>query len=93
MICDDAATGAVREGPPPRSVYVPAGAMEMLDPYLLIERPGIMAAAHRALCRRRRELFVVDRLEADGAWAHGVLDGVTITRTAAMLKRGRHAAG
>ncbi|WP_158706439.1 MULTISPECIES: hypothetical protein [Streptomyces] len=31
VICDDAATGAVREGPPPRSVYVPADAMEMLD--------------------------------------------------------------
>ncbi|MFH8597517.1 hypothetical protein [Streptomyces rimosus] len=52
-----------------------------------------MAAAHRALCRRRRELFVVDRLEADGARAHGVLDGVTITRTVRMPKPGRHAAG
>ncbi|MGW7556071.1 hypothetical protein [Streptomyces rimosus] len=81
------------KGRRPRSVYVPAGAIEMLAPYLLIERPGIVAAAQRTLRRCHRELFVVDRLRADGTRAHGVLDGGTITWTVAMLKPGRHAAG
>ncbi|MFF3277522.1 hypothetical protein ACFYWU_42400 [Streptomyces chrestomyceticus] len=60
--------------------------MKMLHPYLLIERPGIVAAAPCTPRRRHRELFVVDHLEADGTWAHGVLDDVPITRTVKMLK-------
>ncbi|MFF3277487.1 hypothetical protein ACFYWU_42220 [Streptomyces chrestomyceticus] len=63
---------------------------QTLDPYLLIERPGIVAAAQRSLRRRHRELFVVERLEADGARAHGALDSVTITRAVEMLKPGPH---
>ncbi|WP_051853509.1 site-specific integrase [Streptomyces aureocirculatus] len=50
----------------PRTVYVPADAMELLDPYLLIERPEIVASAQRTLRRRSRELFVIQRVEADG---------------------------
>ncbi|MFJ8624891.1 site-specific integrase [Kitasatospora sp. NPDC093550] len=42
------------KGRRPRSVYVPAGAMELLGPYLMIERPEIVAAAQRSLRRRRR---------------------------------------
>ncbi|MFH9001601.1 hypothetical protein ACH4GF_42360, partial [Streptomyces rimosus] len=80
------------KGRRPRLVYVPAGAMEMLGPYPLIERPGIVAA-QRTLRRCHRELFVVDRLRADGTRARGALDGVTITRTVTMFKPGRHAAG
>jgi hypothetical protein len=41
-----------------RSVYVPAGAMALLGPYLLIEHPEIVATAQRTLRRRHRELFV-----------------------------------
>ncbi|CAL9278943.1 hypothetical protein [Streptomyces sp. SudanB182_2057] len=55
--------------------------MELLDPYLLIERPEIVAAAQRSLRRRWRGLFVVSRLEADGTRVRGVLDGVTVVRT------------
>ncbi|MEU7162450.1 hypothetical protein [Streptomyces chrestomyceticus] len=93
MVCDDAATSGVREGPRPRSVCVPAGAMGMLGTCLLIEHPGIVAAAQRTLRRRHRELFVVDRLEADGTRVHGELDGVRSIRTVTVLKPGRHDAG
>ncbi|MBC2864482.1 hypothetical protein [Streptomyces mexicanus] len=60
--------------------------MAMLGPYLLIERPEIVAAAQRRLRRRQRELFVVDRLEAEGTRVRGVLDGVTITQSVKILK-------
>ncbi|MET8621038.1 tyrosine-type recombinase/integrase [Streptomyces albidoflavus] len=64
----------------PRSVYVPVDAMELLDPYLLLERPGIVARAQGTLRRRHRDLFVVDRLEADGRKVRGVLEGRTVIR-------------
>ncbi len=64
----------------PRSAYVPLGAMALMDPYLLLERPRIVAKAQRALRRRNRELFVIQRLEADSARIRGVLDGRTVTR-------------
>ncbi|MFD7623939.1 tyrosine-type recombinase/integrase [Streptomyces sp. NPDC059802] len=64
----------------PRTVYVPADAMELLDPYLLIERPEIVASAQRTLRRRSRELFVVQRVEADGTRVRGIFGGQTISR-------------
>lgn len=64
-----------------RSVYVPADAMDLLNPYLLLERPEIVEKAQRALRRAHRDLFVVTRLEADGAKARGVLDGSTVTKS------------
>ncbi|MGA5629757.1 site-specific integrase [Streptomyces cellulosae] len=67
----DVALAECAKGRRPRSVYIPAGAMAMLDPYLLIERPEIVAAAQRRLRRRHRELFVVDRLEAEGTRVRG----------------------
>ncbi|MER6015965.1 tyrosine-type recombinase/integrase [Streptomyces bluensis] len=70
----------------PRSVYVGPDPMELLGPYLLLERPEIVAKAQRSLRRRCRELFVIQRLEADGTRVRGVLDGVTITRTVKNMK-------
>lgn len=64
-----------------RSVYVPADAMELLDPYLLLERPEIVATAQGRLRRGYRDLFVITRLEADGAKVHGVLEGRIVTRS------------
>ncbi|MFE7790386.1 hypothetical protein [Streptomyces sp. NPDC057460] len=55
----------------PRSAYVPLGAMALMDPYLLLERPRIVAKSQRALRRRSRELFVIQRLDADGARVRG----------------------
>ncbi|MFJ9155067.1 tyrosine-type recombinase/integrase [Streptomyces sp. NPDC102270] len=70
----------------PRSVYVAPDAMELLAPYLLLERPEIVAKAQRSLRRRHRELFVVQCLEADGTRVRGMLDGLTITRTVKNMK-------
>jgi integrase len=65
----------------PRTVYVPADAVDVLDPYLLLERPEIVEKAQPTLRRRHRDLFVVSRLEADGAKVRGVLDGGMVTRS------------
>ncbi|MER5358844.1 site-specific integrase [Streptomyces sp. NPDC002785] len=65
----------------PRTVYVPRDPMELLDPYLLIERPEIVARAQRTLRRRHRDLFVVQRLEADGTKVRGILEGRTVVRS------------
>ncbi|MDO0923944.1 site-specific integrase [Streptomyces sp. TG1A-8] len=70
----------------PRSVYVGPDPMELLDAYLLLERPEIVEKAQHSLRRRHRELFVIQRLEADGTRVRGVLDGLTITRTIKNMK-------
>ncbi|MFF9048645.1 tyrosine-type recombinase/integrase [Streptomyces parvulus] len=63
-----------------RSVYVPVDAMELLDPYLTIERPEIVEAAQRTLRRQHRDLFVVTGMEAEGRRLRGVLEGRAVTR-------------
>ncbi|WP_433317930.1 tyrosine-type recombinase/integrase [Micromonospora chersina] len=73
--------GACAKGGHHRSIYVPGDAMELLDPYLLLERPEIVAKAQRTLRRDHRDLFVITRLEADGAKVRGVLEGRTVTRS------------
>ncbi|MFJ6372628.1 site-specific integrase [Streptomyces virginiae] len=70
----------------PRSVYVPRDAMELMGPYLLLERPEIVAKAQRTLRRHCRDLFVVHRVEADGTRARGVLEGATVTRVIKDMK-------
>ncbi|MFH8682045.1 hypothetical protein [Streptomyces lydicus] len=70
----------------PRSVYVAPDPMELLDPYLLLERPESVAKAQRSLRRRHRELFAILRLEADGTRVRGVLDGRVTTRTVKNMK-------
>ncbi|MFF2249771.1 tyrosine-type recombinase/integrase [Streptomyces sp. NPDC058142] len=62
-----------------RSVYVPRDAMELLDPYLLLERPHMVAAAQRTLRRKYRNLFVVDRVEADGRRVQGIFEGQRVS--------------
>lgn len=60
----------------PRSVYVPQDAMRGLESYLLLERPEQAAVSAKRLERRRRDLFVVSRIDHDGGRVHGTLDGV-----------------
>jgi site-specific recombinase XerD len=62
-----------------RSVYVPRDAMELLDPYLLLERPHMVAAAQSTLRRKYRNLFIVDRVEADGGRVRGVFEGQRVS--------------
>lgn len=74
------------KGKYPRSVYVPMDAMELLDPYLMLERPQIVAAAQRSLRQQYRDLFVVDRVEADGARVRGVFEGQRVTWEVKMME-------
>jgi integrase len=76
----DVELAACAKGGRERTVYIPADAMELLEPYLLLERPEIVARAQRTLRRRQRDLFVVTRLEADGTRVCGTLEGRAITR-------------
>ncbi|MEV0712714.1 tyrosine-type recombinase/integrase [Nocardia aurea] len=58
-----------------REIYVPAGAMDAVENFLLLERPEIVAASAKSLARQRRELFVVDHIDHDAGRLRGVLDG------------------
>ncbi len=56
-----------------REVYVPPGALDAVDTYLLLERPEVVAASAKPLARRHHELFVVDRIDHETGTLHGVL--------------------
>ncbi|MEW2522808.1 hypothetical protein [Actinacidiphila alni] len=77
---------ACAKGGYPRSVYVPVDAMELLDPYLLLERPQIVAAAQRGLRQQHRDLFVVDRVEADGTRLRGMFEGHRVSWRVKMME-------
>lgn len=62
--------------------------MELLEPYLLLERPGIVATVQRTLRRQVRDLLVVQRIEGDGTRVRGVLEGVAVTRVIKDMKPG-----
>jgi hypothetical protein len=62
--------------------------MELLEPYLLLERPGIVATVQRTLRRQMRDLFVIQRIDADSTRVRGVLDGFTVTRVIKDMKPG-----
>lgn len=65
-----------------REIFVPTGALDAVDAFLLLERPELVAASARTLARRRSELFVVDRVDHETGKLAGVLDGRR--RTVAM---------
>ena len=58
-----------------REIYVPAGALDALEAFTLLERPELVAASARSLARRRQELFVVDHIDHETGRLQGVLDG------------------
>jgi site-specific recombinase XerD len=68
-----------------REIYVPAGAVDALDNFLLIERPDLVAASAKSLARRRRELFVVDHIDHEAGKLRGVLDGQRRTFTMSAM--------
>ena len=68
-----------------REIYVPPGALDPIDTYLLVERPEVVSASARSLARRRRELFVVDRVDHDTGTLHGVLQGRCRTFTMSAM--------
>jgi integrase len=85
-----------------REVFVPAGALDSVDRYLLLERPELAGASARRLTRRRGELFVVSAADRGSGRLEGVLEGrrrvfaiaamspalrrITVTETAAGLE-------
>ncbi|WP_460348663.1 hypothetical protein [Actinoallomurus acanthiterrae] len=58
-----------------REVYVPPAALDMVDHFVLLERPEIVEASARVLARRHRELFVVSKVDHDQGRLHGVFEG------------------
>lgn len=58
-----------------REVFVPAGALDAVEAFLLLERPELVAASAARLASRRRDLFVVDHVDSDTGKLRGVLDG------------------
>lgn len=69
-----------------REIYVPTAAVDAVDNFLLIERPELVAASATSLARRRRELFVVDRVDHEAGKLHGVLDGQRRTFTMSAME-------
>jgi len=58
-----------------REIFVPTGALDAVETFLLLERPELVAASATTLARRRRELFVVDQVDHETGKLRGVLDG------------------
>jgi site-specific recombinase XerD len=58
-----------------RWIFVPSGALDSIDTFMLLERPRLIAASAKRLKQRHRELFVVSRIEEETGRLHGVLDG------------------
>ena len=68
-----------------REIYVPAGAVDAVDNYLLLERPEVGRGLGEIVARRRQELFVVDRIDPDAGTLDGVLDGQRRTFTMSAM--------
>jgi site-specific recombinase XerD len=58
-----------------REVFVPAGALEAVETFVLLERPELVAASAKTLARHRRELFVVNDIQAETGKLRGILEG------------------
>lgn len=59
----------------PRDVYVPPAALDMVDHFLLLERPEITEVSAKALARRGKDLFVVSKVDHEQGRLHGVFEG------------------
>ena len=68
-----------------REIYVPAGALDPIDTYLLVERPEVVSASAKSLARRHQELFVVDRVDHPTGTLYGVLQGRRRTFTMSAM--------
>ncbi|WP_186275182.1 site-specific integrase [Mycobacterium kubicae] len=68
-----------------REIYVPSGAADAVQDFLLLERPEFVAASAKSLARQRRELLVVDRIDHDAGTLRGMLDGQRHTFTISAM--------
>jgi site-specific recombinase XerD len=58
-----------------RDVYAPAGPLDLVDTFVLLERAEIVERSAARLARRHRELFVVDTVDEYRGRLRGVLAG------------------
>lgn len=58
-----------------REIFVPTGALDAVETFVLLERPELVAASAASLARRRRELLVVDDVDQETGKLRGVLEG------------------
>ena len=58
-----------------RQIFVPSGALDTMETFLLVERPELAAASAKTLSRRHRELFVVSEVDHETGKLRGTLDG------------------
>ncbi|MBF6221810.1 hypothetical protein IU479_27320 [Nocardia abscessus] len=58
-----------------REIFVPTGALDAVETFLLLERPELVAASAKTLASRRRELFVVNHINDETGKLSGLLDG------------------
>lgn len=68
-----------------REIYVPAGALDAVETFVLLERPQIVEASVKTLASKRRDLFVVDRIDHEAGTLRGVLDGQRRTFTMSAM--------
>lgn len=68
-----------------REIYVPAGALDAVETFVLLERPQIVEASVKALARKRQDLFVVDHIDHEAGTLRGVLDGQRRTFTMSAM--------
>jgi hypothetical protein len=69
-----------------REVFVPTGALDAVDNFLLLERPEVVAASAKALALRRQDLFIVDRIDHETGKLHGVMEGQRRTFTMSAME-------
>lgn len=58
-----------------REIFVPSGALNTVETFLLLERPELVEASAKSLGRRSRELFVVDQIDYETGKLRGVWEG------------------
>ncbi|MFI5540644.1 hypothetical protein ACIA5H_30045 [Nocardia sp. NPDC051900] len=58
-----------------REIFVPTGALDAVENFLLLERPDLVAASAKTLAGRYRELFVVDQIDHEVGKLHGIFEG------------------
>jgi site-specific recombinase XerD len=68
-----------------RAIYVPAGVVDAVENFVLLERPDMVAASEKSLAHRRWDLFVVDHIDHDAGQLRGVLQGRRRTFTMSAM--------
>lgn len=58
-----------------REIFVPAGALETVETFVLLERPELVAASAKTLARNHRDLFVVNDIQTETGKVSGILEG------------------